>query len=115
MSKQLRQLVIDHFLEVLKIPLASELTIKRKIACNPALVDQNVRIHSGHIHVSFAFFSNIYTMPTRAVWDLLPEPESEGNKSDGGGGGGGGVFKGDPGEPLNPKCPGPCGSFQLPF
>ena len=24
---------------------------------------------------------NSYTMPTRAVWDLLPEPEGEGNKS----------------------------------
>ena len=24
--------------------------------------------------------SNSYTMPTRAVWDLLPEPEGEGNK-----------------------------------
>ena len=23
---------------------------------------------------------NSYTMPTRAVWDLLPEPEGEGNK-----------------------------------
>ena len=22
-----------------------------------------------------------YTIPTRAVWDLLPEPEGEGNKS----------------------------------
>ena len=22
-----------------------------------------------------------YTMPTRAIWDLLPEPEGEGNKS----------------------------------
>ena len=44
------------FLGVLKIPLASELIIKRKIACNPALVDQNVHVHSGHIHVSFAIF-----------------------------------------------------------
>ena len=27
-----------------------------------------------------------------------------------------GVFRGDPGRPLDPnKCPGPCGSFQLPF
>ena len=24
-----------------------------------------------------------YTIPTRAVWDLLPEPEGEGNKSQG--------------------------------
>ena len=24
---------------------------------------------------------NSYTIPTRAVWDLLPEPEGEGNKS----------------------------------
>ena len=46
------------FLGVLKISLASELTIarKRKFACNPALVGQNVHVHSGHIHVSFAFF-----------------------------------------------------------
>ena len=25
--------------------------------------------------------SNSYTIPTRAVWDLWPEPEGEGNKS----------------------------------
>ena len=43
------------FLGVLKVPLASELTIKRVIACNPALIGQNVHVHSGHIHVSFAF------------------------------------------------------------
>ena len=42
-------------LGVLKVPLASELTRKRKFACNPALVGQNVHVHSGHIHVSFAF------------------------------------------------------------
>ena len=30
-------------------------TIKKKFACNPAPVDQNVHVHSGHIHVSFAF------------------------------------------------------------
>ena len=44
------------FLGVLKVPLVSELTINRKIACNPALVGQNIHVHSGHIiHVSFAF------------------------------------------------------------
>ena len=42
-------------LGVLKVPLASELTIKRKFTCNPALVGQNVHVHSDHIHVSFAF------------------------------------------------------------
>ena len=31
-----------------KVPLASELTIKRKFSCNPALVGQNVHVHSGH-------------------------------------------------------------------
>ena len=41
------------FLGVLKIPLASELTMKRKFSCDAALVGQNV--HSGHVHVSFAF------------------------------------------------------------
>lgn len=40
------------FLEVLKVPLASEL---RKFSRNPTLVGQNVHVHSGHIHVSFAF------------------------------------------------------------
>ena len=53
------------FLGVLKVPLyiASELTIKRKH--NPALVGQNVRVHSGHIilvsilhFVSFFFRNN---------------------------------------------------------
>ena len=39
----------------LGVPLASELTIKRKIACNLALIGQNVHVHSSHIHVSFAF------------------------------------------------------------
>ena len=43
------------FLRVLKVPLASELTIKGKFTCNPALVDLKVYIHSGHIHVSFEF------------------------------------------------------------
>ena len=38
------------FLGVLKVSLASELTIKRKFACNPALIGQNVHVHSGHIH-----------------------------------------------------------------
>ena len=32
------------FLGVLKIPLASELTVERKIACNPVFVDQNVYV-----------------------------------------------------------------------
>ena len=40
------------FLGVLIVPLASELTIKRKFSCNPALVGQNVH---GHIHISFVF------------------------------------------------------------
>ena len=31
-------------LGVLKVPLASELIIKRKFACNPALVGQNVHV-----------------------------------------------------------------------
>ena len=43
------------FLGVLKVPLASEVTIKGKFSCNPAIVGQNVYVHSGHIHVSFAF------------------------------------------------------------
>ena len=43
-------------LGVLKHPLASELT---KFSRDPALVGQNVHVHSGHIHVSFAFFSRI--------------------------------------------------------
>ena len=47
-------------LGVLKVPLASELTRKRKFACNPALVGQNVHVHSGHIHVSFAFFVSFF-------------------------------------------------------
>ena len=46
------------FLGVLKIPLASELTIKRKISCNPTLVEQNVHVHSDHSHIPFAFFKN---------------------------------------------------------
>ena len=29
----------------------------------------------------FSDLRNSYTIPTRAVWDLLPEPEGEGNKS----------------------------------
>ena len=37
------------FLGVLKVPLATELIIKRKIACNPG---QNLHVHFGHIHVS---------------------------------------------------------------
>ena len=37
---------------MLQVPLASELTRKRKFACNPALVGQNVHVYS---HVSFAF------------------------------------------------------------
>ena len=43
-------------LGVLKVPLASELTIKRKFTCSPALIGQNVHVHSDHIHVSFAFY-----------------------------------------------------------
>ena len=43
------------FLGVPKVPLAPELTIKRKIVCNRALVGQNLHVHSGHLHVSFAF------------------------------------------------------------
>ena len=33
-------------LGVLKVPLASELAIKRKFACNPALIGQNVHVCS---------------------------------------------------------------------
>ena len=57
MSQQLRLSLYSRrsFLGVLKVSLASELTIKRKFACNLALVGQNVHVHSGHIHVSFAF------------------------------------------------------------
>ena len=36
-----------------KAPRASELTRKRKVACNPNLI----RVHSGHIRVSSAFLS----------------------------------------------------------
>ena len=43
------------FLGVLKVPLASEHIIKRKFACKLALVGQNVRVYSDHIHVSFTF------------------------------------------------------------
>ena len=46
------------FLGVLKISLASELTINRKSSCNPALVEQNVHVRSGHSHVSLHFFKN---------------------------------------------------------
>ena len=54
MRKHLSQLRSHQsFLGVLKVPLASELTIKRKLLCDPALVGQNV--HSGHVHVSLAF------------------------------------------------------------
>ena len=45
------------FLGVLKVPVVSELTIKRKFACNPALIGQNIHVYSDHIHVSFAFVS----------------------------------------------------------
>ena len=47
------------FWGVLKVPLASELTIKRKFSCDPAFVGQNVHVHSGHIHVSFVLFLRI--------------------------------------------------------
>ena len=30
--------------------------------------------------LQFTRICNSYTMPKRAVWDLLPEPEGEGNK-----------------------------------
>ena len=43
------------FWGVLKLALASELIIRRKISRDPALVCQNVHVHSGHIYVSFAF------------------------------------------------------------
>ena len=43
------------FLGVLIVPLASELTIKRKFSCNPALVGQKIYVHSDHFHISFAF------------------------------------------------------------
>ena len=33
------------------------------------------------VHCRCGLVCNSYTMPTRAVWDLLPEPEGEGNKS----------------------------------
>ena len=46
-------------LGVLKVPLASELTRKRKFACNPALVGQNVHVHSScFICILSAFFKN---------------------------------------------------------
>ena len=52
----MEEAAIDHFWDrVLKVPLASELIIKRKFLCIPALVVQNVYVHSGHIYVSFAF------------------------------------------------------------
>ena len=38
---------------MLKLPLASEFIMKRKFLRDLALVGQNVRVHSGHIHVSF--------------------------------------------------------------
>ena len=44
------------FWDSVLIPLASELTIKRRFSCNPALLGQNIYVYSGHIHVSFAFF-----------------------------------------------------------
>ena len=55
------------YLGVLKVPLASELTIKRKFACNPALVGQNVHVHSGHTHASFAF----YQLSLRIIGNFL--------------------------------------------
>ena len=45
------------FWGVLNVPLASELTIKRKFSCDPALIGQNVHVHSGHIRVSLHFVS----------------------------------------------------------
>ena len=47
------------FMGVLQVPLASELTIKRKFACNSALVGQNVHVHSDHIYILSAFFLRI--------------------------------------------------------
>ena len=31
--------------------------------------------------MSYGTLCNSYTIPTRAIWDLLPEPKGEGNKS----------------------------------
>ena len=50
------------FLGVLKVPLASELTITRKLhVANSTLVGQNVHVHSDHfifICILSAFFKN---------------------------------------------------------
>ena len=45
-----------YFLVVLKVPLASKLTMKRKVACDPSLVRQNVHVHSGIICILSPFF-----------------------------------------------------------
>ena len=37
------------------MPLASKLAIKRNFSCNQALAGLNVCVHSGHIHISYAF------------------------------------------------------------
>ena len=48
------------FLGVLKVPLASELTLKGKFTCDPCSTCGpkyifNMYMYSGHIHVSFEF------------------------------------------------------------
>ena len=46
------------FLGVLKVPLASELTLREIFSYNPALVGQNVHVNSGHIRfIKFCILS----------------------------------------------------------
>ena len=53
--------VVNYFLGVLKVPLASESIIRRKISCNVVLFGQNVQVtvHSGHICILSAFLGII--------------------------------------------------------
>ena len=48
------------FLGVLKLPLSSELTIKRKFSRDPALVGQNVHVHSGHYSCFICILSDFF-------------------------------------------------------
>ena len=48
------------FLGVLKLPLSSELTIKRKFSRDPGLVGQNVHVHSGHYSCFICILSDFF-------------------------------------------------------
>ena len=49
------------YIYIIKVPRASELIRKKKIACNLSIaIGQNVHVHSGHIYISFAFLSAFF-------------------------------------------------------